>query len=310
MKVVTQKQLSHGISVLITVENEDLLESVNRATDEAFRKGIAACGTLMYSTWADTARRVLKSSRSYVQNLEENNEPEYGGNPYEYNITQNQRARDGKQSLAIILEDGIEAFDMKEKILKGRKSVKVRFEYGSPTQTHTRKLSDEIHKVAKKYDKFTNDSYGLQHSQVEKMFGSEAADKINPAKTKNFSALSGNYHKTGGTGFLAQGGTPSFGFKSSGGLPVIGGKRFQTINYKWKTREFERMKGETTKSGDKVEVHTYAVYRTISKKSASDSWIHPGIRPMKIFETAASTAIPKFGEIIITTLKDALPFKS
>ena len=70
------------------------------------------------------------------------------------------------------------------------------------------------------------------------------------------------------------------------------------------------MKGEATKSGDKVEVHTYAVYRTISKKSAADSWIHPGIRPMKIFETATSIAVPKFGEIIITTLKDALPFKS
>ena len=313
MKIISQKTLAGGLRLSISLQNENIMESLQQKFQAAIESGVLAGGTAMLGIWGDTARRSLKSSQSYVSALAEGNNPKYRGNPLWYNITQGQTTRDGKRSIAMILEEGIEPFDMKEKILKGRKSVKVRFEYGSPTQSHSRKLSNEIHKVAIRYNKYQDDQKGLQHKQVQDMFGEEAANKINPQNTKSFTGLTSK-PMTGIGGFMTN---PSkFGNPHSFPLdkPISGTGWKQdwarTVNYKWKSREFTGMRGELTKSGKQIAVHTYAVYRTISKKSAADSWVHPGIRPKKILETAGNIATPQIRELLETSIQSAIESKN
>lgn len=311
MKIISQKTLASGLRVSVSMDGEEIISGLEERFQKALEDGIIAGGSEMLSTWSDTARRSMKSSRSYVSALQEGNEPKYKGNPLEYNITQAQRTRDGRKSIAIILEEGIEPFDMKEKILKGRKSVKVRFEYGSPTQSHSRKLSNEIHKVALRYNKFQDEA--LKHKQVEEMYGEEAADKLNPRNTKHFTALTSSPMRGKG-GYMtnpSKFGNP-YSFPLDNAIKGVGWKQdwARTVKYQWKTREFTGMKGETTKSGKEVAVHTYAVYRTISKKSAADSWVHPGIRPKKILETAGNIAVPKIKMLLETSIQSAIESKN
>lgn len=307
MRIVSQKTLSSGLNITIEWENDNIFKKLGENFKKAVEKAVNTGGTLMLDAWSGQAKSSLKSSVSYVRALEEGNKPRYGGDPFHYRITQAQKTRDGKHSVAAILEEGIEPFDMKEKILKGRKFAKVRFEYGSSGQSHSQKLSSEIEKVAKRYNRYIDDKKGLQHSQVKEAYGDEAADKINPKTIKQFTALTSR-PMTGMTGWSVKGGRKGNTFELP--QPIRGVGWFQstgrTVNYQWKSREFTGMRGEQTQSGQETAVHTYAVYRTISKKSAKDSWIHPGIRPRKILETAGGIVIPKLRGVLEATISEEL----
>jgi hypothetical protein len=298
MKIIAQKTLASGLRILFEMD-ETYFKKLSEHYTNAMEKATIASGELMLSQWQDQARSSLKSSVSYTRALQEGNHPRYNGDPLWYNITQGQRTRDKKRSIGVILEEGIEPFDMKEKILKGRKFVKVRFEYGSSNQSHSQKLSSEIEKVAKRYNRYLDDSRGLQQSQVREMYGDEAANSLNPKKEKSFTALT----------LGAMKGAPAKAniFQLDKPIEGVGWKQDfgRKVFYQWRTREFTGMVGDQTKSGKEIAVHTYSVYRTISKKSANDSWVHPGIRPRKILETAGHIAFPKIRQIFESALENA-----
>jgi hypothetical protein len=296
MKIIAQKTLFAGLRIQFEID-ENYFQKLDKLYQNALEKATLASGELMLSVWGNQARSSLKSSVSYVRALQEGNHPQYNGDPLWYNITQGQRTRDNKRSIGIILEEGIEPFDMKEKILKGRKFVKVRFEYGSSTQSHSQRLSSEIEKVAKRYNRYTDDPKGLKHSQVKEMYGDEMANKVNEKKIKHFTALT--------LGVMKYSNAPSSPLGKV--LEDVGWKQdtARTIKYQWKTREFTGMRGDQTKSGKETAVHTYSVFRTISKKSATDSWIHPGIRPRRILESAGNEAFPQIKQIFTSALENA-----
>lgn len=296
MKIIAQKTLGAGLRLSVEFENDDIINRLDVKIQKAIALGVEKGGTLALDVWKKQAEHSLKSSLSYKLALDQGNEPRYKGNPFEYNITQGQRTRDGKRSVGIILEEGIEPFDMKEKILKGRQKVIVRFQYGSPQQSHSRKVSAEIEKVSQRYGKFKDQP--LQHKHVEEMYGEEAANKINEQKTKNFSTIT-SAPLSGGLNTAR----PNLGgLVNNSHQPAY----TREINYKWKTREFTGMRGDVTKSGKEIAVHTYSVFRTISKNSAADSWIHPGIRPKKILETTGHIATPQIKQTIETSIQNAI----
>ena len=254
-------------------------------------------GADMLNAWGNGAKSKLKSAESYISALEEGNQPEYEGDPLQYKITQGQKTKDGKRSLAMILEHGIEPFDMKEKILKGRRKVVIKFEYGSPSQSRSTPLPKEIYNLMRakvdkdKTVKVGNSSfskYTLYHSHVKMMYGDEAANKFNPQREKFFTMMPSTSSNLPGKAQGIRTGSGRFAF---------------SVAYKWKTREFEGLKAEVTQSGSRKEVSKFSVFRTISANSDPHSWIHPGIIPKYIFRDAVNNHIPKIRPILQQALE-------
>ena len=197
----------------------------------------------------------------------------------------------------MLLEEGIDAFDMKEKILKGARKKVIRFIYGSPTQNHSKPLPAEIHKFIKGKDqeKFTQDDY-IQ------AFGDTKADTLSPRKTKYFTMLTRNINSLPSEKFPRQNnGVPDV-VRVRSAQPMFA----KTIKYQWKTPEFHNLHKDFYKSGSKIENHTFSTYRTISKNSPADSWIHPGIIPKRILAESMEEHAPTIRPIITAALQRAL----
>lgn len=276
---------------------ENLKRFLNDPKGSHTAEAVETLGRDMLDSWSDSARRSLKSSESYINALEEGNKPQFNGNPLEYVITQDQRTRDGSKSIAIIMEYGIEPFDMKQKILKGRQKVVVKFDYGSPSQSRNKKLPKEIFNVMRSRmdrtktitiggDSYTK--YTMYHSHIKEAYGEEIANKVNPRKEKFLTIMPKN---------------PANLPPGQGGVRTGSGRYAFSVAYKWKTREFDGLKAEVTKSGKRTEINKYSAFRTISANSDPHSWIHPGIIPKYIFRNALDSHLPKIRPVLEQALE-------
>jgi len=75
------------------------------------------------------------------------------------------------------------------------------------------------------------------------------------------------------------------------------------VDYKWKTSPFQNLVRFEDKQG---KTSGFKTFRTISEKSDSDSWMHPGIQASHIAETAVNNVRPLFVRQIGEAFPEAL----
>jgi hypothetical protein len=285
----------------ITIEGQFTLpmDNLTQRVQEELIKAKDQLGASMFKIWRETAGKKLKSSKGYVDSLQQ--EPNDGGDALTYKITQTQRTSDGKFNVGVLLEDGIDPFDMKEKLLKGATKKVVRFIYGSPGQNHSTPLPSEMHELLTNSNKksFTQNDF-------IKAFGDTKANTLSPRKIKFFTAMIHNPKNLKSENF------PEEPPKLSGNVSlVIRGRASndtfaQAIKYEWKTPELHNIKKDTYQSGSEEAVHTFSVYRTVTKGSPANSWFHPGIVPKRILAEAMEEHSPTIRPILTTALQIAL----
>lgn len=271
------------ISAIIEVTQE-IAAIVGKPSSHS-ANNIENLGTKMYKFWQNEAEGKLKTSQSYVANLQQNTRYPTNSSYLHYQIEQNQLTNSGKESIAMLMEYGFDAFDMKDRILKGRAKVIVPFKHGNPGQKKYEPIPQALHDLIKTHDLLSGNK-SLNHQDLINVAGEELANKLNPRNTKKFSVYS-NTSTRFGENFMP--------------VKVANGKYTQskygimdrTADYTWSARKYDRMKAVNTKSGLRKETAGYITFRTISKKSAMDSWIHPGVLPKMIFHTAYNNLLPE-----------------
>lgn len=282
----------------LTIEGEFSMpiENLTEKVNDSLNLALNQLGASMHGTWSAVARKKLKHSESYTDSLAQSRSSQKGN--LSYKITQTQRTSDGKHNVGMLLEEGIDAFDMKEKILKGAKFKKVRFIYGSPEQKHSKQLPEDIYKLVKK----NKDQSKFTQSDYIQAFGDTKADTLSPKKEKYFTMLGRNLNNF-----------PSENFRREDNkVPDVVRIRSnpnmfaKTIKYQWQAPEFHNLKKDMFKSGGEVANHTFSTFRTISKNSPQDSWIHPGIIPKRILAESMEEHTPTIRPILTTALQRAL----
>lgn len=242
------------------------IEEIERTIEQT----INALGEEMKYLWINNAELQLKSSENYIEAINNGVKYPYNNSYKNYAIQPKfKKTVDGKD-LGMILEYGYEPFDMKEKMLKGSDKKVVKFEYGLPGSGAKMELPKNIYNIALKHNMFSQ--YALTATKEPSIFGrrlsssewsehlkpSSLANKINPNKLKAFTILKPNR--------------------------ISKDKDF-VVNYAWKTRQFKGLR----QSGQ----NKFSLFRTITKKSAPDSWINPGQVPKHIFKNSLEEFLPK-----------------
>ena len=287
--MIIKSQLTKN-GVTLTSEFSFDFQKLQKEIQKELISAMKLTGSGSIKIWSKSASNQLKSSQGYISALavNENNQPDIRQDAIYFTITQGQRSRDGAQSIAMLLENGIGPFDMKEKILKGRDKVIIRFEYGSPDQKHSKQLPADVYKFIMKSPKIK-----FKQKDYNEYFGSDYASELSPKKTKFFSAINKGPNVIGNTNFN--------NVVANRMMDFTGGKG-REINYKWKRPMFHNLYKDTYKSGNETAVHTVSVYRTISRTSDDGSWIHPGIIAKRILQDSIPEIIPFFKETVQTAL--------
>lgn len=266
-------------------------QNLQKEVQEQLISAMHQVGSEAIKVWKVNATSKLKSPQSYVTALSvnESNVPDIQMDSIYYKIVQAQRTKDGSQSVAMLMENGIGPFDMKEKLLKGRDKVIIRFEYGSPEQHHSKPLHGDIHK-------FISDSPKMKFTQKDynKHFGDDYAGELSPRKSKFFSATVRGANTISGSN--------EFNNPIAQRIMDFTGGKGRTVNYKWKSPMLHNLYKDEYQSGSENAVHTYSVYRSVTRNSDDDSWVHPGVIAKRILQDSIPEIIPFFKATVQTAL--------
>jgi len=299
--LVTSRTVNNGVVITATLDTgildkfQQVIDEINRSKGKRLSnlaQAVQQAGNDMLMKWGQSAEASLKSSASYKMALEQGRRYPNENDVLNYYIEQPQKTVDGK-SLALLLEYGWDAFDMKEKILKGRKRVIIPFSFGSPRQKSLAKLPEAVFKLAKsrlyslaeehgKNMWMDSDIWSKKGVSVPLISAADLSNSVNkpvhPEKNpKNFTVLKGlnrNY------AYLNM-------FTQSAQHPNA-----DTIKPEWKTGKYTGLRAIKTQSGKQTAIHSFQTYRTISKNSAVDSWINPGSPARLIFKYALERHSP------------------
>jgi hypothetical protein len=247
----------------ITVDIDlSLISDIESRFDEiqiALRNKVKELGDLALNKWISNASERIKNPQKYIEAVEQGASYPNNGDPLFYSIKPKFEEK-GRTNIGELLEYGFDAFDMKEKLLKGRDKVHIKFDIGAPGVMAGSgiQVPKSLFNLAKTHNYFQD--YPLSKKNFPELLGPNARPNlVNERNRKYFSPLNLNN---------------KFGQENSGVK--------KTIDYTWKSGKFENLTGNTkyTKStaGQK-----FASFRTISKNSPADSWIHPGCLPKHIF---------------------------
>lgn len=248
-------------NVSVDTTGLDNLESKMDILSKKIMDTVKDLGEQASELWESSASSKLKSSDNYIAAVKAGNQYPANGNKFKYVIEPKFKQVGGKD-LGILLEDGYEPFDMKEKLLKGQDKKIINFKHS------TESLSQQVKGAVNNHQFFM--SYALGTMNPPDVNDNEIA--MHPRRKKSFTVINPTKNR----------------------FPNHDTKKPVNVNYLWKVPKFKNIK----KSGK----DTFSTFRTISKKSSSDSWINPGQVPKKIF----SDAMERFAPVVTRAFQEAV----
>ena len=209
---------------------------------------LKAAGDYSQGVWIKNAQQSMRSPQNYVNAVIKGTS--FNNERYAIIPDYVKKSKTGEIDIIKLMEYGYQAFDMKDKLLKGRNKKVIKFEYGIPGSGIHPELPNKIYNMA------------MEKLALNREVKDDKGYDINPKKLKYFTILA-----------PTQSSFPRHGIQEN---PI-------TMEYKWKTRQFK---------GLKISGNKGSIYRTVSKKSPSDSWINPGQPAKNILKNTADNIIP------------------
>lgn len=251
----------HRLKVTLDLTGLEVLQGEFEQFKLESAKKVQELGNDARDTWVKNAESSMRSSGNYVAAVMNGVQYPFDGNEHKYVIEPSFR-QIGDKDLGVLLEEGFDAFDMKPGLLKGQQSRVVKLSFDGPGRGSSVVPQDVI-------DDFNS---GNDHTRepIKKAFS-----VLNPTQSK-FPSHAGLSQKL--KAGLGQRVKTFF----TGGQPGYV-KSHLEIKYQHKTRAWKGL----GQSGNK-----FTLFRTVTTKD-KNSWIHPGMPPLKILEKTVQVIEPR-----------------
>jgi len=290
--------MEFNVKIDVDLALAGILEESVAKFEEQLKEVVEYLGTETVKKWTENADIALKNSGSYRQHIQRGEVVPYETDGWSVLIKND-------HPFVVMIENGFEPFSMlrmlqtssKAKQGKNGRYIIIPFK-NTPERMSAAGIDEQEYKSLSPSIWYTRGQQGPHRYKLgEKLTGMGSIGKPEDAagnQRKYFTALNARSTRFPG------GNNRTIVTTGPDNLPRY--KMAATISAGWKSSPFENTYRFTQPGSNKTT--EYGTFRTMSEKSAADSWIHPGLRASHIAENTA-TEIRQTAEDAVIKLVDS-----